>query len=367
MEDKKRILIAGGGTGGHFYPGFALAHEMRNRGWQVLFLTKRNDPAQKQIEESDFTFAEASTVGFSRSLNVFRHFVFAHKLISSLFETSKILSDYAPDIVVGMGGYVSFSAAVEAKFKGIPLLLHDSNAKIGLATRMALKFGGTLATGLPAVNAGQNAKLVGTPIRAEFGDEISQQEAKQKLGLPEDKKTVLIFGGSQGAKKLNQAACELVKKIRSEHRNMYFVHITGTRDYKEIENRYGQDIQNIKLIEYCNDMNVVYRASDLIVCRSGASTVSELIALKKPAILVPFPYSAEGHQVENAKVLSAKNCAKLILQTDMVENDVYRQIISLLENEKELEKMQKSYDSLNLPNPLESTKLLADMAVSLTE
>ncbi|MCX5783794.1 MAG: undecaprenyldiphospho-muramoylpentapeptide beta-N-acetylglucosaminyltransferase [Elusimicrobia bacterium] len=351
-----KVLIASGGTGGHFYPGYALGVELKKRGWQVLFLLKENDPAQKFLDERSMPSAQIGLTGMPRTANPLKLIFFAAKLFSSLLLTRRIINDWRPNFVIGMGGYTSFPAILCAWLYKIPSLIHESNAKLGLANKISAYFADTLALGLPIKNLRRPKKIIltGTPVREDFSQNIPQTEARKKLNIPQDKKVIFVFGGSQGARALNFALANIFKQSGGD---IFILHVSGRRDYGELLKFYGQ-AQNIKLVEYCDCMNLAYRACDLVISRSGASTIAELIAVQKPAILVPFPSAAANHQLENALVLKRAGCAEIIEEGKNFEQNLTSALTALTSNPARLSQMQSAYKTSELPNPFQAIKNL---------
>lgn len=361
-------MIACGGTGGHFYPGFALAQGLRDKNVEVLCVIRKNDAFKQLLEESNLPYTEIDILPLPRSLNPVKHFKFIAGLIKSFIVCDKATVDYAPDLIAGMGGYVSFPAVFAAWYNNVPSVVHDSNAVLGLSNRVAQYFCRKVLLGLPLRKEKDPAKyiLAGTPVRTEFADEISAREARKFFKLSESKTTVLIFGGSQGAKQLNETVCDIVKSYFKRD-DIQFIHITGSRDYEEIKDWYGEIAPNLCLLSYCNQMNKAFRAADIAITRSGASTIAELLVVKKPAIFVPFPKAAANHQYYNAKVLENKGCAKVVTQYGNFSAKLEKAVKALLSDKKELVKMQEAYDKTGLPSPLEAGNKIVNIIMALSQ
>ncbi|HOX21977.1 MAG TPA: glycosyltransferase, partial [Elusimicrobiales bacterium] len=205
-----RILIASGGTGGHFYPGYSAAQELKKSGAEILFVLRSGDPAGRVLQEECLPFAGVDLVGFPRSLNPLAHLRFAWKLLSALLAARRVIKDWRPDAVLGTGGYISFPAVFWAATGGIPAIVHESNAKPGLANYILSLMGTHVAAGLPVNGFPKKTSvtMTGTPIRAFFAVKTDKTAARKELGLEPDKATVLAFGGSGGAIGLNLALAE---------------------------------------------------------------------------------------------------------------------------------------------------------------
>ncbi|MEK7721389.1 MAG: UDP-N-acetylglucosamine--N-acetylmuramyl-(pentapeptide) pyrophosphoryl-undecaprenol N-acetylglucosamine transferase, partial [Elusimicrobiota bacterium] len=302
MLEKKRALIASGGTGGHFYPGFALAVELRARGWQSLFLVKKEDIALPALEEADFPYAELDMVSLPRSLNPLAYAVFLFKFFKSLALALRIMKDFRPCVLIGTGSYVAFPAALAARMAGVPVYLHESNAKFGLGNYLTGFFCRRAALGLPVKYNSFKSKSVlsGTPIRETFRGAPARAAARRALGLDTEKFTALVFGGSQGARRLNAAFISAAKALKGD---LQAVHLTGGKNFEAVKSAYSaaglEGAPGLEIFDYREDMPTLYAAADLVISRAGAGTVAELAQLRKPAILVPLPSSAGGHQKAN--------------------------------------------------------------------
>ncbi|MBI4351284.1 MAG: undecaprenyldiphospho-muramoylpentapeptide beta-N-acetylglucosaminyltransferase [Elusimicrobia bacterium] len=364
MSEKKRALIASGGTGGHFYPGFALAQELRSRGWQTLFLVKKEDSARPALDEADFPYAELDMVSLPRSLDPFAHAAFFFKFLGSLALALRIMKDFRPDAMVGTGSYVAFPAALAARLSGIPVYLHESNAKFGLGNYLAGFFCRAAALGLPVKHnpfAGRSV-LAGTPIRETFGNLPARAAARRALGLDPDKFTVLVFGGSQGARRLNAAFLSAAKALKGDLQAM---HLTGAGNLEAVKSAYAaaglMGEPGLQVFDYREDMPALYAAADLVISRAGASTVAELVQLKKPAILVPLPSSAGGHQKANALALSGAGAALCLEESSDFDAELAAAVRNLLDNPDKLAGMTAGVQKAGIPRGLEAAAKLADL------
>ncbi|MBU2574204.1 MAG: undecaprenyldiphospho-muramoylpentapeptide beta-N-acetylglucosaminyltransferase [Elusimicrobia bacterium] len=358
-EKPRRILLASGGTGGHFYPGLALANELRKKGgWEILFLVKKDDLAVGTLAEQNYPYAETDMIFLPRSANPLAHAAFLWKLLRSVFLCLKILKDFKPVLVFGAGSYVSFPAVLAAALKGLPSLIHESNAKFGLANRLCAMFASKTALGLPVENNPFNAKseLTGTPIRDSFAIRPDGPAMMKKFGLKDGAPVMLVFGGSQGAKRINRAAANAVKTLNKKNIAFQAVHVTGKKDNLEtlaLYSRLGlEKAPFLRVLDYYEDINELYSVCDLVFCRSGAGTVAELLHLKKPAVLIPFPSSAGGHQLRNAKVLSDAGAAMLLEESPAFEERFLETAEELLKAPATLAEMKNNFSRLDLPGSM---------------
>lgn len=362
----KRFLIAAGGTGGHFYPGFSLGRLLNKQDCSVLFIVRKNDPAARVLQEHKLKYREIDFCALPRTLNIFKYFSFFIKLCKALRETKHLIEEFNPDVAVGTGGYVSFPLIFTAHIKGIKTAVHDSNTKIGLANKACSFFTDLFMLGLPINKKIRHSQLVGTPIRPEFAEKVDKKKVLENLGLNPLYKTVLLFGGSQGAKALNQALIDTVKRLVAENDTVQFVHISGERWYQPISNKYGKT-NRVLILPYSNEIYDLIHASDLLVCRSGAGTLAEIVYCQKPAILVPLPSAAANHQFYNAKVLQSVGCASLVEERGNLSKELYTVMDRILNapNNSLLQTMKENFSKLQLPDPITATKRIAEILKNL--
>lgn len=345
----RRFMIASGGTGGHFYPGFALGRQLRKQGLPVLFVVRKHDPAIQVLETHKLHYREIDFMGLPRSLNPVRHLRFVGKFFKSLWQTRRIIKEFRPDVALGTGGYISFPLIFMAHFMGVKTAVHDSNSRIGLANKMCGKFTDLFMLGLPTNEKIKNSVLTSTPIRSEFSSEADRNSLLIGLGLDPAKKTILVVGGSQGARALNTAIVSLVKK----NPDWQFIHITGERWYGVLHEEYT-NLPNIAVLPYSHEIYAFMKVVDMAICRSGASTLAELIYCKLPAILVPFPHAAADHQYYNAKILEDAGCAFVVRENKKIEENLQLLLENLREekSKQSLVSLRRAYQHLKLPNPL---------------
>jgi UDP-N-acetylglucosamine--N-acetylmuramyl-(pentapeptide) pyrophosphoryl-undecaprenol N-acetylglucosamine transferase len=345
----KRVLIAAGGTGGHFYPGLVAALELKKRGWEPLLIVKKNDPARERLEQAGLACLEVDLVGMPRKMSGFVSF--AGKLCGSMRMLSRVARDFKPDLVLGMGGYLTFPVAYAAWRRGIPIALHESNAVLGLANDASRRLGGTMFWGLPPVNGG-NGNVVGTPIRPALYAHKDQAKSREKFGLDPEKKTILVFGGSQGAKAINEG---MPKAMKTAGVDAQVLHLAGKGNSSATINGYADAGVRATVLDYLDDMAAAYAAADIVVCRSGASTLAELAALRKTAVLVPYPHAAANHQDANARVFENKGTARRIPETDL-HKDLGPVLADLLESPIP----ESKFNELGLPPAAATTTAFID-------
>ena len=357
----RRFLIASGGTGGHFYPGFVIGQTLHKQGCAVLFMVRRNDPAAQILETHHLPYQEIDFTGLPRSINPLKHLRFSYKLCKSLLQTRRIIRRFRPDVAVGTGGYISFPLIFMAHFMGIKTAVHDSNARLGLANKICSKFADVFMLGLPIDKTLKNSVLTSTPIRHEFVEPIDRSSLLENLHLNPSYKTALIVGGSQGAKNLNLA----IVQNATQHPDWQFIHITGERWYNTLKQMHTT--HNVSVLAYSHEIYALIKAADLIICRSGASTLAELIYCQKPAILVPFPHAAANHQYYNAKILEQAGCAVIVPDNESLSETLHQELSRLSGDKAQniLTQMHRAYEKLTIPNPLSTANHIAQRLCKL--
>lgn len=360
---KKRIIIAAGGTGGHFYPGFALASYLREKGWEALFLVRENDISIPRLKEAGFPYVEADLSPFPRTWNPIRQIRFWHHFIKGLSLVRACVKDYAPDAVLGTGSYIGTTAVLAAYLSRIPAFIHESNSVPGLGNRIAMRFCRKILLGIPLRDSAYPKKTVlsGTPVRNSFAQTITKAAARRQLGLKMSKFTVLVFGGSQGADRLNLA---ILSSFIVLHGKIQFIHVTGAKNYQRVYDAYKNhkfaDSPDLLLSAYREDMPTLYAAADLAVCRSGASTFSELIQTETPAILVPYPKAAGNHQYYNARELDRSGACICLEETELFFKELELLLEACSSGKKSVLDMAKKYKEIKIPKGIESVKIAAE-------
>ena len=356
----KLFMIAAGGTGGHFYPGFALGRELAARGNKVLFVIKTGSPDAKLLASNNLPYFEMDSVSMPRSKNPLKWIRFIKKLFSSIKQIRALIKKEKPSVCIGMGGYISFPLVFTAHYSGVKTAVHDSNTVIGLANKICAKFTDKFLLGLPVRTKIKNSVLAGTPIRQAFAGPFDN------VGKQDGVLNVLIFGGSGGAKVLNMAAAKAVKEFVKTNRNIRFTHITGLRDYGEVKAFYG-DTPQLNLLEYSEDMPSLMAHADILISRAGASSLAEIYSMAKPAIAVPFPYAIGDHQYYNAKIFAGKGCIKLIRENPNLTQDLAAALNEILKNPALLKEMSDNFKKVDLPNPLTAAARTADIIENLAK
>ncbi len=353
-----RIVLVGGGTAGHINPALALAEyikkcDIRNK---VLYVGAKNSMEESLVKQTGFDFREITVSGFSRKLNldsVKKNLITFKNLIVSSFESRKILREFDPDICIGTGGYVCGPFLVQAHKLKIPFLIHDSNSFPGITTKLLAKISSrVLISNIDAKKyLPKNIRITvtGTPVREKIisYSKINKQEAREKLGITNNLPVVLSFGGSLGSNVINNLMLEIMLK----NNNYNFIHGFGKKNsYFLDEIKKNSDVLNDSryiIKEYIDDMPECLAVADLVICRAGATSISEIQAACKPAILIPSPNVAENHQFYNCLTLIRSNCASMIEEKKLNYNILLTEINNIINTEKSKEyinNLKKSSD-----------------------
>lgn len=349
MLNGKKFLFATGGTGGHINPALAVAGYIRENypKAEILFVGTADRMEAQLVPAAGYDFKTIEIQGFSRELNLggLRHNIHTVELLlKSEKQAKKIITDFDPDVVIGFGGYVSGPVLSVAARMGIPTVVHEQNAFPGVTNKNLAKKVDVVMLTAPEAEKLLKPKnpcvVTGLPIRGEIiGANKEFARAEMKL---DSRPLILSMGGSLGARAINEAVKYLIEK-RYYKKDCYYLHATGKAGVSLID-EIGKEIDlgsnpQIMLREYINDMDRCLAAADLVVCRAGASSLSEIQALGKPSILVPYPYAAENHQYYNAKTMSDRDAAILIEEKDFTGERLLEEVEKLLSEPERLKKM----------------------------
>lgn len=361
---KRRVLIAAGATGGHFYPGFSVAKILKARGYEVLFLLpestrRRGVEAIEQVEAAGMDVLEVDVEPFSR-LPGPSWVRFAVKQFQALAMIRAVVRSWDPCAVLGMGSFLSFPAIVSASSLGVPALIHEQNAKLGLANRVSLPFSTRLAMGLPILALAPRANTIwtGIPVRPEMGTPPDAAGARARFGLDPEKTTLVAVGGSQGALGINTLLPEAFKRLRAQGADLQVLHLAGRRHVEAAREAYA-GVDGAVVLDYLDDMPAAYAAADLVLSRSGAGTLAEIQTLRKPALLIPFPHAAGRHQHANAGTLGSLGAARVIDEGDLDAAALARALEELLGGRGGLESLRRAFRLANLPDHVGSAERLA--------
>ena len=346
-----KVLIAAGGTGGHIYPGIAVAKEIvrRDAESKVLFVGTARGLETKIVPENGFELALINSAGL-KNVGFIGKLKGLLILPKSFLEARKLIKDFQPDVVVGAGGYVSGSVLLMASLMRVPTLVMDSNALPGFTNRRLAPFVTKAAlTFEEAVKFfGKKAVVTGNPVRKEFFD-IAPKQRGEKTNL-------LIFGGSQGARAINSAMIESLKHLQSFKNRLQITHQTGEPDFETVQKGYAETSwENAEVRRYISDMVSEFAKTDLIISRAGATTCAEVAAAGKAAMMIPLPTAADDHQRKNAEALVGKGAARMILQKDLSGESLAKEIIDLIEKPEKITAMETSAKKLAKADAAEVT------------
>lgn len=345
-----RILFAGGGTAGHINPALAIAAYIKERhpNAEISYIGTAQKLEAKLVPEKGYDFYTIDVAGFKRELspNGIVHNIKAVKKAAVSIKNSKaILKKVKPDIVIGTGGYVSGPVLRAAQQLGIKTAIHEQNAYPGVTTKMLAPKADCVMLAMREAEKYLKLKnkpvITGNPIRQELL-RVSKEEARRILNI-DDRPLILSFGGSLGAKKVNEAVCELIR-WHNGSKKFHHIHATGKIGYETVKDSFkDMDLADeVVLREYINNMDVCMAAADLVICRAGAITLAEVSACGKPAILIPSPYVAENHQYHNALTLKKCSAAELIEEKDLSGESLIEKVKYLIENKPKLDEMSKA-------------------------
>ena len=341
------IVFAGGGTAGHINPALAVADFIKEKhpDAKISYIGTADKLEARLVPEKGYDFYTIDVAGFQRKItakNIIRNISAAKKAVTSSLAAAKILKELKPDIVVGTGGYVSGPVLREAVKLGIKTAIHEQNAYPGVTTKLLSEKVGRVMLAMPEAQKHLKLKkepvITGNPVRGELL-KTSRKSARAALGINDDRPVLLSFGGSLGARRINEAVTELIKWHNGSGK-FYHIHATGKSGYDTMHSALTADgtvlSDEIDLREYISNMDVCMAAADLVICRAGAITLSELGACAKPSILIPSPYVAENHQFHNAMTLKRLGAAELIEESQLTAELLIDKVSHLIENKPRL-------------------------------
>ncbi|MGH7789660.1 MAG: undecaprenyldiphospho-muramoylpentapeptide beta-N-acetylglucosaminyltransferase [Candidatus Binatia bacterium] len=340
-----RMVVAGGGTGGHLFPGLAVAEYVAGADAQsVMFIGSASGIEARVVPLTRFAFAPLQIHGL-RGRGWRGALQLAGQLPPAVVRAWRILGRFRADIVLGVGGYASFPVVVAAWLRRVPSVLLEQNAHPGLANRTLARLAARVCTTFEAANAyfpSDRVVRTGNPVRA-FPPAATPVGSTAGFAL-------LVFGGSQGARRINQAMAEAAPALRAALPGLSIVHQTGAADRAALAARYAEVGLAAEVREFIDDMGAAYHAADLVLCRSGATTVAELTVLGKPAVLVPYPFAADDHQRANAREMAERGAARLVLDQDLSGARVAETIVDLAGDRQRLAAMGAAARQLGVPD-----------------
>lgn len=365
-NDAPRIIISGGGTGGHVFPAIAIADAVKAKepGAQILFVGALGKIEMEKVPKAGYPIEGLWISGFQRSLSP-RNLLFPIKLLYSLLKARSIVRKFKPQVAVGVGGYASGPLLDIASRKGIPALIQEQNSYAGVTNKLLSKRVQKVCVaydGMERFFPVEKIVLTGNPVRRSVAEATDAGAARLHFGLTADKPTLLIFGGSLGALSINEAMAQNTD-FWQNHPELQVLWQCGGSHHEKYQNCATAQLPNVKLLAFIDRMDLAYAAAEVVCSRAGALTISELCLVGKPAILVPSPFVAEDHQTKNAQALVDKDAAIMVRNADTV-TELLPQALELLQNETKRNTLARNILALAKPDAAEE---IAEQVLRLVE
>ncbi|MGM0436874.1 MAG: undecaprenyldiphospho-muramoylpentapeptide beta-N-acetylglucosaminyltransferase [Bacillota bacterium] len=350
-----KAIITGGGTGGHIYPALAVALELKNKGWKILYIGSKNSLEKDITQEWDIEFKGIDVAPLPRKFN-FKLITSLVSNLKGLYQSRKTIKKFKPDLVFGTGGFVAGSVVLAGFLSRKPTIIHEQNVYPGVTNKILSKFSDKIAINFKEAKKFFPNKIrnkiiyTGNPVR-EIILQTKRSEGIKYFNFKSSAKTVLIFGGSQGAESINKSVAEVYKYI-IENNNLQLIHITGKNNYKEVINYLKEkeikldNCPGIRIISYLEHMEYAYAAADLVISRAGATALSEITAKGLAAILIPYPYATGDHQKFNAQFLADNDAAIIIEEEKINEKFLLQNFKNIINDELLLNKMSENSNKL---------------------
>jgi UDP-N-acetylglucosamine--N-acetylmuramyl-(pentapeptide) pyrophosphoryl-undecaprenol N-acetylglucosamine transferase len=351
-----RAILAGGGTGGHVIPAIAIAQELQRRYQaEVLFIGTARGLENRLVPAAGFPL-KLVKVGALNRVSLTTRLKTAFDLPRAVFSAAGMLNEFQPDVVIGVGGYASGPAMLAALLKHIPTLAFEPNLVPGFANRVVARFVSSAAVHFQqTAEHFRNPVVTGVPVRPAFF------QIPKKPYVP-NSPTLLVFGGSQGARAINQAMIRALPELTKRLPNLHVIHQAGEREYNEVHAAYSGIAISAEVHKFIDNMPAFFARADLVLCRSGASTVAEIAAAGKPAIFVPFPHAADDHQRRNAEAMEQAKAAVVLEETKLDEVWLADTICALLEDPARLSRMGEAARAMAHPD---AAKEIAELAAKV--
>jgi len=330
-----KVIIAGGGTGGHIFPAVAIGHALQRLkpGTELLFVGAKDKMEMEKVPQEGFKIIGLDIAGFNRSA-VWKNISLPLKLLKSRIKAREIIKEFKPDAIVGVGGYASFPVLNAGQGVGVPTLIQEQNSFAGKSNKILGRKAKAICVAYENMNRffpADKLILTGNPVRKSItGMNRTSEEGKKWFGLNADKKTLLIIGGSLGARSINESIESGLDELLKE--DVQIIWQTGKPYFEQAKNRVKDSVERVKVFDFIREMDYAYAAADMVVSRAGALAIAELCIAAKPVIFVPYPFAAEDHQTSNALALVDKNAA-LLVKDSHAKTELTGIIKSLLNNE----------------------------------
>ncbi len=349
-KEGTRIIIAGGGTGGHIFPALAIANALKKMepGIEILFVGAKGKMEMDKIPEAGYKIVGLTIAGYNRS-SLMKNIALPFKLVKSFFEVKTILKNFKPAAVIGVGGYSSFPVLRIAQTRRIPTFIHESNYLPGKSNIMLGKRAKAIfvaAEKMERYFPANKILITGNPVRDIFSNKIPKKEALEFFGLKQGAKTIFVIGGSLGAKSINETIETNIDAFKKN--NLQLIWQTG-KLFAERAAKAEEDRSNIWTNAFINKMEYAYNAADIVVARAGAMTIAELCIVGKPAIFVPYPFAAEDHQASNAMALVQEQAA-IMIRDEEVKTKLMSSVLELAQDEEKMEMMKLNIAKMGISN-----------------
>ncbi len=356
-----RAIIAAAGTGGHINPGIAIANKIKEKetNSEIIFIGTGRGLEKDLVPRAGYDLKTIDAYGIERKITI-QNLKNLYATYKSINKAKEILKEFKPDVLIGTGGYICVPTVLAAKKLGIPVVLHESNAFPGIAVKLFKKKADKILVGFKdakeRLDNRENVVVTGNPIKIKKINFSKDEKNKiiKEAGLNNNKPIVLVFGGSQGAKSINQSLIEII--VNKKNKDYQIMWAAGPEQYKEIKDKLEEinidinNIENVKIVPYIYNMEEIMNIADLVVCRSGAMTITEISVVGKPAIFIPFPYATENHQEYNARVLEGVGAAKIILNKDLNSEILGNTINEIVNDKSIIETMSKNANKVAMQN-----------------
>jgi UDP-N-acetylglucosamine--N-acetylmuramyl-(pentapeptide) pyrophosphoryl-undecaprenol N-acetylglucosamine transferase len=367
MEEDLRIIISGGGTGGHIFPAVSIANAIKAQHphAKILFVGAEGRMEMQRVPAAGYEIKGLPIKGFDRAHKL-KNIEVLWKLYKSLHIARNIIREFRPQVAVGVGGYASGATLYECAKMGIPCLIQEQNSYAGVTNKLLAKRVQKICVAYENMDRffpADKITMTGNPVRQNILDTpLSKEEAREIFGLVPEKKTILLVGGSLGARTINESIMQHLDLVKAS--DIQFIWQTGKYYHQKIMDfMKGKELPNLKIMDFISDMGAAYKASDLIISRAGASSISEFELIGKPVILVPSPNVAEDHQTKNAMALVNKDAAIYIKDIEAPEK-LLKRAIETINDDNRLNQMSKNIKKLGKTN---SANIIADEVMKLIQ
>lgn len=367
LKEPLRVIVSGGGTGGHIFPAVSIANAIKAEypDAEILFVGAEGRMEMQRVPAAGYKIIGLPIAGFDRK-NLLKNVVVLYKIAKSQWKARKIIKEFKPHVVVGVGGYASGPTLKTAGQMGIPTLIQEQNSYAGVTNKLLAKSAKKICVaydGMERFFPAEKIIKTGNPVRQNLLDaKVTKADATESFGLDPKKRTVLVIGGSLGARTVNESILQHIEDIRGA-KDVQFIWQTGKYYSEEIHMALAKEdpVENMKVTDFISNMDNAYAAADLVISRAGASSISELCLLKKPCILVPSPNVAEDHQTKNALALSTKGAAIFVKDSD-ARNELIPLALKTVVDDAQLASLSENVGKLAYHD---SAKKIADEVVKL--